>query len=207
MEITFAHLVTMFVALFAIIDPFGSVSIFLSLTRNEKSAGKIAFRSSALAFIVLAVFLFLGREILDFFGVSIPAFQIGGGVIIFLSGLPMLFAYPVGMRLLAPEVEKLETEGDVSLVPLAVPMLAGPGAITTVVVLSDRYPFFLGKTAILGCSFLVLVFTFILFWQAPRLFKLIGQTGLNFLTRIMGLILIVLAVQYILSGIKNFFNI
>jgi len=207
MEITFAQLVTMFIALFAIIDPFGSVPTFLSLTRQEKSAAKIAFRSSALAFVVLAVFLFLGREILDFFGVSIPAFQIGGGVIIFLSGLPMLFAYPLGIRLLAPEIDQPEADGDVSLVPLAVPMLAGPGAITTVVVLSDRFPFFLGKMAILGCSFFVLAFTFILFWQATRLFKLIGQTGLNFLTRIMGLILIVLAVQYILTGIKNFFHI
>jgi len=206
MSLTPAQFVTIFIALFAIIDPFGGIPVFLAVTRGEKAPGKIAFKSCASALVVLLVFLLAGRLVLNFFGISIPAFQVGGGIIIFLTGLPMLFAYPLSVKALGAEFDKGAEGDDVSLVPLAVPMLAGPGAITTVMVLTDRYQFLMGKLAILLSVFLVLAFTGVLFWQAPRLFKLIGQTGLNFVTRIMGLILIVLAVQYLLSGIKEFFH-
>jgi multiple antibiotic resistance protein len=206
MSLSFAEFVTIFIALFAIIDPFGGIPVFLTVTRGEKSPGKIAFKSCISAFVVLLVFLLAGRLILNFFGISIPAFQVGGGIIIFLTGLPMLFAYPLSIKALGSEFDKGAEGDDVSLVPLAVPMLAGPGAITTVMVLTDRYQSMTGKLAILASILLVLAFTSILFWQAQRLFKLVGQTGLNFVTRIMGLVLIVLAVQYILSGIKEFFH-
>jgi multiple antibiotic resistance protein len=205
MQIGPSELLTIFIALFAIIDPFGGIPIFLSVTRGGAPPAKVALKSCLAAFLVMAAFIFAGRLILNFFGVSIPAFQIGGGIIIFLTGLPMLFAYPLAGKALG-EGAGGEGEGDVSLVPLAVPMLAGPGAITTVMVLTDRFQFMEGKMEIAGVVLLVLAITFLLFWQAKSLFKLVGQTGLNFLTRIMGLILIVLAVQYILTGIKDFFR-
>jgi len=205
MRIGPSELLTIFIALFAIIDPFGGIPIFLSVTKGSASSAKVAIKSCLAAFAVMAAFIFAGRLILNFFGVSIPAFQIGGGIIIFLTGLPMLFAYPVAGKALG-EGTNAESEGDVSLVPLAVPMLAGPGAITTVMVLTDRFQYMGGKMVIAGVVLLVLAITFLLFWQAKSLFKLVGQTGLNFLTRIMGLILIVLAVQYILTGIRDFFR-
>jgi len=185
------QVLTIFIALFAIIDPFGNIPVFLALTERMDISRKN---------------LFLGRWILNYFGISVPAFQVGGGVIIFLAGLPMLFARPLGMRSLDSEIAECSEREEVSLVPLAVPMLAGPGAITTVVVLADRYPGLEGKMVILGAVFLVLTFTALLFWYAERILRGIGQTGLNFLTRIMGLILVILAVQYILSGIKAFFQ-
>ena len=206
MNISLAQFFTILIALFALIDPFGGVPVFLAVTKETATPGRIALKSCLFALLVLVVFLFAGRFILNFFAISIPAFQIGGGIIIFLTGLPMLFAYPLSVKALGADFDKLENDGDVSLVPLAVPMLAGPGAITTVMVLTDRYNFMLGKSAILLSVFLVLAFTSLLFWQAPRIFRVIGQTGLNFVTRIMGLVLIVLAVQYILTGIKDFFH-
>jgi multiple antibiotic resistance protein len=205
MQIGPSEFLTIFIALFAIIDPFGGIPIFLSVTKAMSSSARVALKSCLAALVVMAVFIFAGRLVLNFFGVSIPAFQIGGGIIIFLTGLPMLFAYPVAGRGLS-EPGREDEEGDVSLVPLAVPMLAGPGAITTVMVLTDRFQGLDSKLLITGVVVLVLGITFALFWQARALFKLVGQTGLNFLTRIMGLILIVLAVQYILTGIKDFFR-
>jgi len=206
--LSFEQIFTIFIALLAIIDPFGNVPVFLALTENTPSnqKRKIAFKSCLYAFLILFIFLFIGRQILDYFGISVSAFQVGGGIIIFLAGLPMLFAQQLGMKSLSSEVEECAEKNDVSLVPLAVPMLAGPGAITTVIVLADQYSFLAGKLIILVCIFIVLIFTFAVFRYAEGIFKLIGQTGVNLLTRIMGLILIVLAVQYILSGIKNFFT-
>ncbi len=209
MELSAVQVFSIFIALFAIIDPFGAIPIFLALTKGAKPDQKrsIALKSCLFAFLVLVIFTLIGRYILNFFSISVTAFQVGGGVIIFLSGLPMLFAYPLGMRSKDSEVVECAEKEDVSLVPMGVPMLAGPGAITTVLVLADQHKLLLSKLAILGCSALVLLVAFLLFWQAERLFRWIGQTGLNLLTRIMGLILIVLAVQYILSGIKQFFGI
>lgn len=205
MPIGLSELLTIFIALFAIIDPFGGIPVFLSVTKGVEAAGKIAIKSCVAAFAVMLLFIFAGRLILNFFGVSIPAFQIGGGVIIFLTGLPMLFAYPVAGKT-PGEGGKAGDDEDVSLVPLAVPLLAGPGAITTVMVLTDRFQMLGAKIIIASVVFLVLAITLLVFWQAKSLFRLVGQTGLNFLTRIMGLILIVLAVQYMLTGIKDFFN-
>jgi len=200
MELSAVQILSILIALFAIIDPFGAIPIFLALTKDaqESQKHKIAGRSCIFAFLILVIFTFAGRYILDFFGISVTAFQVGGGVIIFMAGLPMLFAYPLGMKSKEAEVVESAERGDVSLVPLAVPMLAGPGAITTVLVLADQHKFLISKLTILGSAFLVLAITFFLFWQAERLFRLIGQTGL---------ILIVLAVQYILSGVKQFFGI
>ncbi len=208
MQLDLTKILSIFIALFAIIDPFGAIPIFLALTKDAATSSKrrIAAKSCLFGFAVLLVFTFAGKYILDFFGISITAFQVGGGVIIFMAGLPMLFAYPLGMKSKEAEVAESAERGDVSLVPLAVPMLAGPGAITTVVVLAEQYKILASKMAVLGSAFLVLLITLVLFWEAERLFKLIGQTGLNLLTRIMGLILIVLAVQYILSGVKQFFG-
>jgi multiple antibiotic resistance protein len=208
MELGWAKILSIFIALFAIIDPFGAIPLFLALTKDAPTAQKrrTAAKSCGFALVVLVIFVFAGKYILDFFGVSITAFQVGGGVIIFMAGLPMLFAYPLGMKSKEAEVAESAERGEVSLVPLAVPMLAGPGAITTVVVLAEQYKIFVSKLAVLGSAFLVLLLTLALFWEAERLFKMVGQTGLNLLTRIMGLILIVLAVQYILSGVKQFFG-
>jgi len=205
-EFSWKEMVVVWVPLFAIIDPFGGIPVFLSLVQGEKNIARIALKSCLFAFLVLVIFLFAGRIILDFFRVSIPAFQVGGGSIIFLTGLPMLFAYPLGLKRAGAEIEEKEMEGDISLVPLGVPMLAGPGAITTVLVLADHFQSFYGNLMILGSIFSVLMISYLLFWQAERILGLIGRTGLNFLTRIMGLVLIVVAVQYILSGIKNFFH-
>jgi len=208
MQLDFAKILSILIALFAIIDPFGAIPVFLALTREADRLRKrrLAAKACLFALLVLLAFIFAGKYILAFFGVSIPAFQVGGGVIIFLAGLPMLFAYPLGMRSKEAEVAESAERGDVSLVPLAVPMLAGPGAITTVVVLAEQYQSLPAKFAVLASAFLVLLFTLVLFFQAERLFRLIGQTGLNLLTRIMGLILIVLAVQYLLAGVKQFFG-
>jgi multiple antibiotic resistance protein len=200
--------ITIFILLFSIVDPFGCVPLFLAMTPRDSAAARnrMALRACIVAFLVLGIFTFVGRLILDFFSVTIPAFQIAGGIIIFLTALPMLSARRVTMKSQKPEELEGAEKEDISIVPLAIPILAGPGAITTVVILSDRHPFFSGKLLILGCAALVCLIVYIVLTQAQRLAKLIGQTGLHILTRIMGLILLVLAVQFALNGIESFLS-
>ena len=182
-----------FFAIFGVMDPLGNVPLFLSLTRTKERAVKrrIARKAVWRASLILFLFVFLGNAILSLFQVSIESFRITGGLIMILIGLQIL----LGIKLAPGEDEESE---DISVVPLATPLIAGPGMITTSVILSKQY----GYTATLICLAANLLLELVLFYRADFILKLLGKEGTMAFAKIMGLILMTIGVEFIRSTIK-----
>ena len=195
-----------FVAIFIIVDPIGLLPLFIALTHNyskKRIKHTVQFACLTAAF-VLMIFAFAGDIILEFFGVTIPAFRIAGGIIIFIIALGMLQAKRTRLKTTPEEEEKGLEQEEVGIVPIGIPMLAGPGAITTVIVFtssSQQYNTYITIAAIM----LTLFFAFFILKQAVSIHRILGPTGLNIFTRLMGLILAVISVQFVIDGIKEFF--
>ncbi|MCD6129522.1 MAG: MarC family protein [Deltaproteobacteria bacterium] len=195
-----------FVAIFIIVDPIGLLPLFIALTHNySKKRIKHTVQLACLtAAFVLIIFAFAGDIILEFFGITIPAFRIAGGIIIFIIALGMLQAKRTRLKTTPEEEEKGFEQEEVGIVPIGIPMLAGPGAITTVIVFtssSRQYDTYITIAAIM----LTLFFAFFILKQAVSIHRILGPTGLNIFTRLMGLILAVISVQFVIDGIKEFF--
>jgi len=202
MEIGF--LIKSFLALFTVVDPIGGAPFFLTLTEgaSEKERKLIALRASLTLFIVLALFLFLGQNLLKLFHISLSAFKVAGGLLLILTAIDMLYARTRAIKETPEEREKWKEREDVSIVPLGIPYLAGPGAITTTVILSEGIDWE-RKLWLLGVIALVSLSTLTIFFFASYIFRLFGETGTKALVRLLGLILASLAVEYIISGIKE----
>jgi multiple antibiotic resistance protein len=202
MEIGF--LIKSFLALFTVVDPIGGAPFFLTLTEgaSEKERKLIALRASLTLFIVLALFLFLGQNLLKLFHISLSAFKVAGGLLLILTAIDMLYARTRAIKETPEEREKWKEREDVSIVPLGIPYLAGPGAITTTVILSEGIDWE-KKLWLLGVIALVSFSTLIIFFFASYIFRLFGETGTKALVRLLGLILASIAVEYIISGIKG----
>ncbi|MEO5375956.1 MAG: MarC family protein [Alphaproteobacteria bacterium] len=194
-----------FTTLFVVIDPVGTAAIFALMTRvvPPGERRRMAFKACALAVIILFLFALGGEALFAVLGIGMPAFRIGGGILLFLLATDMVFARPSGLRGIT-ESEDMEAavREDLTVFPLAFPLLAGPGAMTTVVLLMGRTegdP--LAGAALLGLVALVMAITLVLFLHAGRLLKILGRTGSNVVTRILGIILAALAVQFVLDGL------
>ena len=183
-----------FSSLFTVIDPVAAAPIFVSLTHG-KDARKIALRACAVALAVLALFAVSGALVFRIFGITLDAFRIGGGIVFLTIGLPMMTGHS------KKEVEP-QSEHDPSVVPLGVPLLAGPGAITTVMVLMGQARGAMHAAALLFALVLALFATFVSLAIAPTILRRLGPSNLVLLTKVMGLIVVVLGVQLVLDGIK-----
>lgn len=197
------YLTTIFF-IFAVVDPIGSIPVYLEATKNFnlEDKKKIALRSSAVALSILLFFIIVGQIILDGMSVTLEAFQISGGVILFLFALTMIFGEG------KPEQEKsnITDYKNVTVFPIAMPSIASPGAIMAVVMLTDNNLYSIKEqsiTAILVA--VVILLTCFILLAANYLQKLIGDYGITVISKIMGLILASYAVQSILSGIKTYF--
>jgi len=188
--------------IFAIVDPFGYVPIFLSLTArdSEPVRRKMVGKACATAFVVLTLSTFVGQQILSFFGISIPALQISGGLILLIIGFEMMKILPVVERLSQKEETEAERKEDISIVPLAIPMLSGPASIASVIVLSSRAQSLSDYPVIIFSILATLLITYFVLRSSSRLIKIIGVTGLNVMTRVMGLLLCAIAIQYVING-------
>jgi multiple antibiotic resistance protein len=191
-----------FGVIFAIVDPFGYVPIFLSLTAGDSEAlrRKMIRKACATAFLVLTISTFIGQQVLSFFGISIPALQISGGLILLIIGFEMMKILPVVEKLSQKEETEAERKEDISIVPLAIPMLSGPAAIASVVVLSSRAQSIADYPVIISSILATLLITYFVLRSSSRLIKIIGVTGLNVMTRVMGLLLCAIAIQYVING-------
>jgi multiple antibiotic resistance protein len=191
-----------FGVIFAIVDPFGYVPIFLSLTAGDSEAlrRKMIRKACATAFLVLTISTFIGQQVLSFFGISIPALQISGGLILLIIGFEMMKILPVVEKLSQKEETEAERKEDISIVPLAIPMLSGPAAIASVVVLSSRAESIADYPVIISSILATLLITYFVLRSSSRLIKIIGVTGLNVMTRVMGLLLCAIAIQYVING-------
>jgi multiple antibiotic resistance protein len=199
LEFVFNSLVTLLV----VIDPLGLSPIFAALTRGypEKRKREAAIRGTVLGAAILFLFMLAGNVLLEALGISIPAFRIAGGILLFFLALDMIFASPTGLRSRTiREQEEISYEHDVSVFPLAIPLIAGPGAITTVLLYTgDRSATELAT--FLAVLLAVLLLTLVSLLLAPRIMRLFGETGSNVLTRVLGVLLAALAVQFVLDGL------
>ncbi len=199
LEFVFNSLVTLLV----VIDPLGLAPIFAALTRGypEKRKREAAIRGTLLGAVILFIFALAGDVLLQALGIGIPAFRIAGGILLFLLSLDMIFASPSGLRSRTTrEQEEISYEHDVSVFPLAIPLIAGPGAITTVLLYTGERsaPELAVFMAVLLAVLLLTLGSLLL---APRIMRLFGETGSNVLTRVLGVLLAALAVQFVLDGI------
>lgn len=192
--------------LIAVIDPIGSVPVYLEATKHfdNKYKRKIALRASGVAFLVLLFFIVIGQLILDGMQVSLDAFQISGGVILFLFALTMIF----GEGKPDSEKTKITDYKHVTIFPVAIPSIASPGAIMAVVLMTDNNKYAIKEQIITTILVLIVVaLTALLLLAAVKVQKRIGEYGITVISKIMGLILAAYAIQSIFEGIKDFFNI
>jgi multiple antibiotic resistance protein len=198
-----AFLATSLVALFIIIDPPGNILAYLALSAGfaPATARGLAWRACLYAFLILTLFLAAGRLLLQFFGITLPAFQIAGGLILFRIAVDMLEGRGHFNRIDTSSSLNAADYRDVALVPLAVPLLSGPGAISTVLVLTSRSASRLEDGLILLSLALVLLLTFFGFRFAQFLLKYLKESRVRLLTRLMGLLMAALAVQFVLEGL------
>jgi multiple antibiotic resistance protein len=192
------------VTLTAVVDPFLAVPFFLAFTagRNAAERGRLARIIALTVFAVLALATFFGEPILRLIGASLPAFRVGGGLVLLLMALAMLNAQAGGVRQSQAEAREFET-GDVGgVVPLAFPLLAGPGAISTSIIAAERGSIVHQLLVIAGIATVCLI-SWIVLRNAHRIAARLSQTGLNIATRILGLLLAAMAVQTMAEGLKQ----
>lgn len=201
-----AALIAAFTTLFIIIDPPGLAPIYIALTQGMDAdhRRRIALRACLTAAGLMLVFLFLGEAVLDFVGISMPAFRIAGGVLLFLTALDMLFQRRQQRRQENAEEGSHEHHDDPSVFPLAIPLIVGPGAITTIILLAGQASGPADFAAIAGVMGGNLVLVFLTFLVAPFVERVLGKVGINVVTRILGMLLAALAVQFILDGLRSF---
>ncbi|MBM4273527.1 MAG: MarC family protein [Deltaproteobacteria bacterium] len=199
--------ITSLISLFVIIDPSGNILPYLALSGglSPRETRGLAFRACLYAFIILVSFIVAGRLILNFFGISLPAFQIAGGLILFRIAFDMLEGRGHFQRLDTSTSLVAADYRDVALAPLAIPLLSGPGAISTILVLTSRAKTRLEDALILAALILVMAASYLFFRSAERLLRFLKESGIRMLTRLMGLILAALAVQFVLSGLRAAF--
>ena len=201
----FEYIAVAFPAIFVILNPFSALTSFLALTtsKTEEQKHNIAKRACLTAFITLISFILFGHIIFKAFGISMPAFRIAGGIIVFLIGLNMLQHKPLRMKQTDEEMQESLTKTDVAIIPLGIPLMSGPGSITTAMVLmmEARNPFEI-VGLILSCAATCLIFYFILN-NSTRFMKYLSLTVAGIMTRVMGLFLSVIAIQFIINGIKE----
>jgi multiple antibiotic resistance protein len=205
-----AFLITSFATLFVIIDPIGLLPIFIALTPGMSAAQRrsIAVRAALVAFGVLALFAFFGEAVLGFIGISMPAFRIAGGALLFLTALDMLFERRTKRRedqaQEGQQSDEYDSSSDPSVFPLAIPLIAGPGSIATVILLSGQTPGIQGTFVVLGVALAVIVSAILLFFAGNLLERALGKVGITVVTRLLGMLLAALAIQFILDGLKAF---
>lgn len=203
-------LANLFVVLFVVIDPVGLAPIFGALTRGGSVTyrRRMAVKAILLASGILFLFAFTGDWLLRALGISVPAFKIAGGLLLFLVAIDMVFARHSGLRsTTVREQEEARFKEDISVFPLAFPLLAGPGALTTVLLLvGETQGDALAFWGLLGVLAFVLLLAFIALMLASRLMALLGETGANVVDRLLGVILAALAVQFVIEGVITAFN-
>jgi multiple antibiotic resistance protein len=192
-------------SIFFLVDPFAALPTFLAVTATQDASKRIrtARKASLSAFVILSVFAVAGTYIFRMFGITLPAFEIAGGIILLLIGLDMLEAKRSATQETNPETESATAKDDPGIVPLGIPMLAGPGSITSVMVLVGQAHEPWEMAAIFGSIAITAAICFLVLGSATRVATLLGETGIRILVRIMGLLLVALAVQYFVNGLQD----
>jgi multiple antibiotic resistance protein len=197
-----AFLISAFAMLFVVIDPPGLVPLFIALTRGmgPEKRQAMAKRACIIASALLLMFGVAGESILEFIGISMPAFRIAGGILLFLTALDMLFERRTQRR----EGQHADPDHDPSVFPLATPLIAGPGAIATMILLvgqaGSTWP---ATLTVLGLMLVMISVTYAFLLASPPLERMLGRTGTIVITRLLGMLLAALSVQFVIDGVKG----
>jgi len=199
----------LFAALLAIMNPLTVVPVFLALTEGYSVAArrKVAITASVTVFITLAIVLVTGTKLLEFFGITINDFRVAGGILIFIMSLSLLRATPSRMRHVPEEAADARQHDNPAFFPLAIPMMAGPGSMTTVILFGNEYTGASGVAVALAVIGVVCVMIVLTLFMSNWLAREAGVTGMNIMTRLMGLILSAVAVGMIFQGLRGAFPI
>ena len=192
-------------SIFFLVDPFAASPSFLAITAGveAKRRARIAAKGALTCFLVLSTFALAGRVIFKMLGITLPAFEIAGGLILLLIGLDMLEARRSPTQETSGDTEEASHKEDAGIVPLGIPMLAGPGAISSVMVLVGQVNRPWQMFAILGCIGFTALVSYLVLAGASRVRNLLGETGIRILVRIMGLLLVALAMQFFVNGFMD----
>jgi len=199
-------LISVFIFFLAVIDPIGTVPVFIAVTRNEDEHSKrrIAIRAILISTAILTFFVIAGELILDAMDIPLPAFQIAGGIVLFLFALTMIF----GDSKPEEEVGMVKEGSELAVFPLSVPSIASPGAMLAAVMLTENARYSImeqGQTLV--AMYAVLLIAFVLMLLATRIYRIVGDSGASIISRVMGLILASVATASALDGIKTYFAI
>jgi len=205
----YLELMTVFVIqLFIIVDPLACIPIFLAITTNKSKAERriVARRSCFIAFIVLVFFVLAGNSILNYLGIRMSTIQICGGILLFIIALEFLRGKATTTETSTLEERLAEEKDDVSVTPLAIPLLAGPGAIATTFVFAGKTDNILAYTTLIAGSAMVFLAVYACLYWADDIAGMFGELGMKVITRIMGFILAFIAVQYVVDGTLAIFS-
>ncbi len=191
-----------FTSFFTLLNPLGTMPVFMTMTADLSDADrtKTARKASVVAFVTILLFAFSGQVLFNFFGISVNSLRIVGGVIFFIMGMDMLQARLGRVKIKDSEVKTYVN--DISVTPLAIPMMCGPGAITNSIVLMEDANSFGKKIVLVLGVFVVMIITYVVLYSSSKIMKVMGETGINVMLRLMGLIMMVIAVEFFFSGLK-----
>ena len=194
-----------FIGLVAIVNPIGIVPVFVGLTRNLTDAERniVGLRASVTVGIVLVIALLMGDSVLAFFGISLDSFRVAGGILILLMAISMLHGGISPQKQTSEEAQDAEEKENIAVVPLGMPLLAGPGAVSTIIIYTHRGHGILHYSLLLSIALALAVITWLALRAAPAIADRLGRTGLNIVTRIMGLILAAIGVEFMSNGLKQ----
>lgn len=195
--------IKIFTALLAIVNPLGAVPVFVSLTSSltEGERRRIVRTTSVAVAVVLIMATLVGESLLNFFGISIPSFKVGGGILLMLMAIAMMQARHTQTRQTPEEAEEAEDKQSIAVVPIAIPLLAGPGAISTVIIYAHASYRLVHIALIIFIVLMVALVTWGALHVANPISKVLGKTGINIATRLMGLLLASIAVEFIAGGL------
>ena len=202
-----SDLIKLTVALMAIVDPVAGIPVFLSTTAGYTQAERrrVTQVVAITVFCVLGAAALIGTQVLHFFGISIPSFLIAGGILLLLMAISMLQARESGIRQTPDEAEEASEKDAVAVVPLAIPLLAGPGAISTMIIATHHSEGFFGHFNLLIPAALIAITVWATLAAATRISERLGKIGMNIITRVMGLIIAAIGVEYIYRGMIELF--
>ncbi|KVD49130.1 hypothetical protein WS89_28445 [Burkholderia sp. MSMB1072] len=193
-----------FISLLALINPVGAVPFFLSLTAQQTEAERrrTIRIASVSVFCVMTVTALLGQQIINFFGISVGSLEVGGGIIMLLMAINMLNAQIGNTRSTPEERDEAELKDNIAVVPLAIPLLTGPGSISTVIVYAASAHHWYERAGLVAIGAVLAFLCFVAMRLAEPIANWIGRTGINIATRLMGLMLSALAVEFIVNGLR-----
>lgn len=202
-----AYMITAFVTLLVVIDPIAIAPIFLALTpgMTPKQRARIALRAVLVAGLLLALFAFFGKALLGFIGISMPAFRVAGGILLFLTAMDMLFERRTKRRADSSEPSAAPHDhDDPSVFPMAIPLIAGPGAIASVILLVGQKPGGEGLISVLAITAVILLMMYITLRLSSLMERALSKVAINVITRVLGMLLAALSVQFVLDGLAEF---